>query len=433
MGILNNNYNEWGAQGDRTPSYKWNGKDYVPIVKTAKFKDYGLNVAPNVGEMGYARIDVVITLKNIQDGINKDYPGKGYGFVITDGSRRYKPNKAGHNNLVGSDIKPTGGMKWVQLVDCVIKYGIGFDGNIHKNIDPFNQPKTKAGYGLISPKAADDPISSKLNNFHNNHLDLKYNAPYNPYKPLLMPKENSNSKSMLDYLFPPAYADELNDSGTLYPSKPVLIASLPQAYLYDAGSPFGNMQSTNENTFYNSAIGEVNYDPTQRVVTNGITPQSELLGNVSNPPVSSKPFNRKEPYSTPNSQSIKNTLYSSVKNAGAGYLKGYLVGRSMELILGKKLSKTVNKYSGYYANVSGMARNVAPAAWQAASSAIAKSAIGTAISNAWGTLAKTAIGQAVKGVVSSLVGSALGTVISAALPWIGVAMAVFSIFKLFFR
>jgi len=178
--------------------------------------------------------------------------------------------------------------------------------------------------------------------------------------------------------------------------------------------------------FYDSVTTQVNYDPTKRVVLSdgstlryGVPVSGNDVGGTSKTPITSQPYNREDPYSTPNSQSIKQTLYSGVKNAGAGYLKGYLVNRSMELVLGKKLSGKVSKYAGYYSNVSTVARTVAPAAWQAAKTAVLNS------------LAKTAIGKAVQGAVSGLLSSALGSAVAAIVPWIGVAMMIYSFFRLF--
>ena len=463
MGILNNDYNEWGEQGDRTPSYKLNGKAYVPTVKTAKFKDFGLNVAPNVGRMAYARKDVVITLKNIQDGINKDFPGKGYGFVITDGARSYKPKKAGHYNLVGVDIKPTGGMKWEQLVNSVKKHGKGFDGNIHKNLDPSNLPKAKAGYGLISPKAADNPVASKFNNYHNNHLDLKYNSPYDPDKSLLVPSGGgggggsslTGGAASLDQYFDQLKHDPsvtgmhydpskmtegqqseylknyFRDSSTtegqqfenlkdVFGSKSTFQMGVEHNEFLGGYGAGDNLLSTGK-SFYDPITEQINLDPTQRVLFESVNTTEQKLGFASQPPVASRPFNRELSFTTPNLESLKKVLYGGVK-FGVEYAKGYLRDRSRDLIFGKKLSRMMGKADSirsYASLFKGLAKTFAKSTWNAASKAV------QAFANAaWQSIAQTAVGQAIGGFVS-MVGAQLAAMWGAltALPFIGGAIA----------
>ena len=258
MGILNNN-TEWGNQGDKSPSYSWNSSQntYKRAVDIANFKDYGLKVGPDV-RMPYARKDVVITLKYIQDGINKDFSSKGYGFKIVGGSRPYNPPNyvRGHNNLVGVDIVPTGGMKWDQLVDAVKKYGKGFDGNIHKNIKPGTRFKSDADYGKILPNRANELSTSEQANYH---LDLKYTKPYNP-----------------------------NITGAIINSQ-----SKPTSK-----GPSTNQTPKTASDFYNPNTQKVNY---------GTSPKGSNYGNnqasggvFKQLPVAAKPYNRNEPPSTPN-------------------------------------------------------------------------------------------------------------------------------------
>lgn len=169
MGILNNN-TVWAKQGDTTP---------LNQVKLVNLRDYGLNISPQCS-YPIARKDVADTLKNIQVNINKEFPGKGYGFQITSSFRpSINPDAKGHAKAVGEDIIPTGGMSWTDLVYVVKKYGSGFDGNIHKNINPYNQPKTEAEYGKIKPEELDNKSKLEQKNYH---LDLKYEDKYNPNK-----------------------------------------------------------------------------------------------------------------------------------------------------------------------------------------------------------------------------------------------------------
>lgn len=208
-------------------------------------------------------------------------------------------------------------------------------------------------------------------------------------------------------------------------------------------------------SFYDPRTEQVNYDVTQRIYNkNGtVSSPTKLEGQVANNNLAaaSDPASMNKLYKTPNAAAIENTLYK-VKTIGSNYLKGYLVGRSMELVLGKKTAAKVNKYVGYYNTASFVASKVAETAWTAAQKAVVNvakqawgsvvnSAFGQAIKGAWSTAAtaitNSAFGQAVSGVISNIAATAFGHAlgvaagfISAALPWVGVAMIIGSLFRL---
>lgn len=181
---------------------------------------------------------------------------------------------------------------------------------------------------------------------------------------------------------------------------------------------------TSPDSFYDPVTGKVNTDPTQRVLgKNGIPAPDDTTAPSTDPlpGVASQPHGREKPPSTPNSQSIKDTLYGSVKQAaasaigvGVGLLKNKLYGRDM-----KKVDKALQKAKQYYDLTKAVMKTFAKNTWNAASKAV------QAFANAaWQSIANTVIGQAIGSAVA-WAGAQLAAMWGAltALPFIGGAIA----------
>ncbi|MFA6946853.1 MAG: hypothetical protein WC220_13235 [Pedobacter sp.] len=140
--------------------------------------------------------------------------------------------------------------------------------------------------------------------------------------------------------------------------------------------------------------------------------------------IASQPFGRTKPFSTPNAEAIKNTLYSGIK-LGTQYMTGYLVDRYKDKILGKKLSKAVDKFNQY----AGYVKTFAPNVWEAASGAVKAFA-----SAAWQPIAQTAFGQAIAGAATAMWGAitAIGSAIATAVTTVAASVIGWAISALAF-
>lgn len=185
--------------------------------------------------------------------------------------------------------------------------------------------------------------------------------------------------------------------------------------------------------FYHPTTKQVNYDPTQRVYgRNGRLLEGRVSTNQQ-PPVASRPFNRKPPYRTPNAEAIHQTLYRKsavedwIKERAREEIKGYARDKTVEY--GKKvlkgkvekneaLYKLGAKAKTYASNAWRATSNAAKATWKAGSTAVkatAKAAYGAVkfVAIKAALLVKTAVVLAAKAVLAAaswLIGLAF-------LPW----------------